>query len=136
MRHKQRGASAIEFALTLPLLLLAVDGIMEFSMLMFDKVMITHAAREAVRAGVVMSTPKPTTAAIQAVATNYCHQFLISFGGINSLQVNVVQSVDGAYQTPLKVTVSYTYNSLLFGGSMAAIQSPIVLTSVASGFNE
>lgn len=136
MRRKQRGASAIEFALILPLLLLTVDGIIEFSLLMFDKVVITHAAREAVRAGVVMSTPKPTPLEIQAVATNYCQHFLISFNGIDSLQVNVAQSIDGAYQTLLTVAVSYTYTSLLFGGALAAIQSPIVLTSVASGLNE
>ena len=58
MRIKNRGASAIDFALILPFLLLIVDATIEISILMFDKVMITNAAREAVRAGVVMSDPK------------------------------------------------------------------------------
>jgi hypothetical protein len=136
MPRNQKGASAIEFSLILPLLLLVVDGMMEFSMLMYDKVMITHSAREAVRAGVVSSTPKLSTNQISAVATNYCQNYLLSFDTGNNFQVLVAQSADGAYQTPLSVSVTYTYTSLLVGRSMAAIQRPIMLTSIASGFNE
>jgi Flp pilus assembly protein TadG len=136
MRTKQRGASAIEFAIVLPLLLLVVDGVMEFGMLAFDKVMITHAAREAVRAGVVLSSPKLTSTDIALVASNYCQHFLLSFGSTQGLQVVANQSSDGASQTPLRVSISFTYTSLLYGGTMAAIQRPIVLTSQASGFNE
>ena len=43
MRHKQLGSTAIELALVLPLLLLVLDGVIEFSLLMYDKVLITHA---------------------------------------------------------------------------------------------
>ena len=136
MLLKQKGASAIEFALILPLLLLVLDGMMEFSILMYDKVIVTHAAREAVRVGLVRSTPKISNDQINAVATDYCQKYLLSFGAGNNFQILVTQSVDGAHQTPLTVSVSYTYTSLLFGSPMAAIQKPIILSSIASGFNE
>lgn len=136
MLRRQKGTSAVELALILPLLLLIVDGMMEFSMLMYDKVMITHAAREAVRLGIVKSTPKISTDVISATAINYCQNYLLSFGVANKIQVQVNQSIDGAYQTPLSVSVAYTYTSLLFGWSLAAIQKPITLTSIATGFNE
>lgn len=136
MRIKNRGASAIEFALILPFLLLIVDATIEISILMFDKVMITNAAREAVRAGVVMSDPKLSSTEIAQIATGYCGNFLLSFGSTDTLQVSAVQAAEGAYKTLLTVSVSYTYTSMLLGGSLAAFNSPVVLVSVATGLNE
>ena len=56
MRSKsssQKGASAVEFALILPLLMLILFGIIEFSLLMYNKAMITNASREGARRGIV-----------------------------------------------------------------------------------
>ena len=50
---KEEGASAIEFALVLPLLLVLVFGIIEFSILFYDKAMLTNASREGARVGIV-----------------------------------------------------------------------------------
>ena len=49
MRFKQRGASAVEFALILPLLLLVVDGVMELSLVLCDKLILSNAASVAVQ---------------------------------------------------------------------------------------
>ena len=49
MRFKQRGASAVEFALILPLLLLVVDGVMELSLVLYDKLILSNAASVAVQ---------------------------------------------------------------------------------------
>ena len=48
----QSGASAIEFAFLLPVLLLFLFGIIEFSVLFYNKAMITNASREGARAGI------------------------------------------------------------------------------------
>ena len=68
MRSKsssQKGASAVEFALVLPLLMLITFGIIEFGMLMYNKQVITNASREGARAGIVASSPRvPATGVI------------------------------------------------------------------------
>jgi Flp pilus assembly protein TadG len=136
MRLKQAGSAAVELALVLPLFLLSLDGIIEFSMVMYDKNIISNAAREAARAGLVLATPKMVSADISAVATSYCNAFLISFGGVNTLSVVVLQSTPPDYQTPLSVTVSYTYSNMLLGSSLSAMNIPIVLTSNSTQNNE
>jgi Flp pilus assembly protein TadG len=136
MRLKQAGSAAVELALVLPLFLLSLDGIIEFSMVMYDKNIISNAAREAARAGLVLATPKMVSADISAVATSYCNAFLISFGDVNTLSVVVLQSTPPDYQTPLSVTVSYTYSNMLLGSSLSAMNIPIVLTSNSTQNNE
>jgi hypothetical protein len=48
-----RGQALLEFALVLPILLLLVFGIIEFGLIFFDNLVITQAAREGARVGVV-----------------------------------------------------------------------------------
>jgi uncharacterized protein (UPF0333 family) len=48
-----RGQALLEFALVLPVLLLLVFGIIEFGLIFFDNLVITQAAREGARVGVV-----------------------------------------------------------------------------------
>jgi len=136
MRHKQLGSTAIELALVLPLLLLVLDGVIEFSLLMYDKVLITHAAREAVRAGVVLSTPKLTSEEIAQVAQSYCANSLLSMGPGGTPTVSVHQSVNLASQTPLEVTVSFTYRSVLLNSVLSALSTSIAMSSTARGLNE
>ena len=78
--RKMRGAAGVEFALVFPILLLVVFGIVEFGAAWYDKAVITNASREAARAGVVFSSPVPTSTKIQSVATNYCQNRLVTFG--------------------------------------------------------
>ncbi len=136
MRFKQLGTAAIELALVLPLLLLVLDGVIEFSLLMYDKVLITHAAREAVRAGVVLSIPKITSEEIALVAQSYCANSLLSMGPGQTPIVSVLQSADPAFQTPLQVTVSFTYRSLLLNSVLSALSTSIAMSSTATGLNE
>ena len=42
----QDGATVVEFALVLPLLVVFIFGIIEFSLLLYNKAMITNASRE------------------------------------------------------------------------------------------
>ena len=136
MRFKQRGASAVEFAFILPLLLLLVDGVMELSLVLYDKLILSNAASMAVRRGVTIQTPKLTSAEIAAVAQSYCQAYLLSFGTPSFVLVSVSQEADPLYQSPLTVNLSYTYQSLLIGGFFSAIQTPIVMTSSAMRWHE
>lgn len=54
--RREKGASAVEFALVLPLLLLVILLIIEFGTLFNFYLRITHAAREAVRWAVLDNT--------------------------------------------------------------------------------
>ena len=76
----QKGATAVEFAIILPLLLLLIFGIIEFGLLLFNRHVITNAAREAARAGIVVRIPRLSNAEIETVARNYCEQYLVTFG--------------------------------------------------------
>ena len=49
----QRGAAAVEFAIIAPLLFTIIFGIIEFSLLFYDKAVITNASREGARFGIV-----------------------------------------------------------------------------------
>ena len=56
-RFSQRGASAVEFALILPLLIVLTFGIIEFGLLMYNQQVLTNAAREGARYGIVQTDP-------------------------------------------------------------------------------
>jgi len=101
----QKGAVAIEFAFILPVLVLLLFGIVEFSLLLFNKQILTNASREGARAGIVANT---TVEQIGDVVTAYCAGNLISFG--SGTGVNPTALVSGGYLT---VTVTYPYDFLV-----------------------
>ena len=146
----QKGAAAVEFAFVLPLLLLLLFGIVEFSILFYNKAMITNASREGARAGIVFASDRLSEAAIKAVVNNYATTHLINFNPSQVLDMNnphpqhtdsdgTLRDVDVAIADTnvkidsgesLTVTVKYTYDFLVFpnlakllGGSFAGIQN-------------
>ena len=76
----QKGATAVEFAIILPLLLLMIFGIIEFGLFLFNRHVITNAVREAARAGIVVRIPRLSNDDIETIAINYCEQYLVTFG--------------------------------------------------------
>ena len=44
--NDQNGAAMVEFAIVLPLLLTLIFGMIEFSVMLYDKAMLTNATRE------------------------------------------------------------------------------------------
>lgn len=136
MRFKQRGTTVVEFALVLPLLILILDAMITFSMVMYDKVILTNAVREAVRAAAILQNPKLSSTQIADVARSYCTTYLLSFGAAPAVSVVVTQAADPVFQTPVTVTASYTFQSLLMGHFLTAMSSPLVLTSTATRWNE
>jgi len=112
--ESQKGASALEFGIVLPILLLLILGIIEFSFLLLNKAVITNAAREGARAGIVQKISRLTPGEIETIVNNYCFNHLITFGGPTTPTVtSTAPCPSGTYSgTGLTVTVNFHYNYL------------------------
>jgi Flp pilus assembly protein TadG len=108
-RLDERGATAVEFALLLPVLLTILFGIIEFGMIMYGREVVTNASREGARAGIIQRIPVVTAGEITTVATNY-----LTGTGINPAQVTIaVPASGGLTGTPVTVTATYNYPWLI-----------------------
>lgn len=134
--RQEQGAAAVEFALVLPVFLLIFLGIVEFSIALYDKAVITNASREAARAGIVLKSPKLSISEIQNVALNYCQAHLITFGKSTTPTVSVPTGSDGNFGTPLTVSVSYNYTGLGLGALLSAFTGPFNLSATTVMNNE
>jgi len=121
----QSGASAVEFAIVLPVLILLVFGIIEFSVALYDKAMITNASREGARAGIVFRVPSVTDEEIITVVNTYLGNNLITFGTPAPANTTVTR-IGFNPGDNLRVTVNYTYTFLLI---------PSFVTSLSGGIN-
>ena len=129
--RNQKGVAAVEFALVLPLLVVLAFGIIEFSLALYDKAVITNASREGARAGIVFSTPPVTEAQIGDVVTTYCQGRLISLGAPNSVATQV-SGAGGVSGTTLTVQVNYQYTFLVLPGFISSLTGGINLSSVTA----
>ena len=144
---RQRGAAVVEFALVVPLLLLLFFGIIEFSLLVYNKHIITNASREAARYGIVFDNTHRVRSKIKDVVIDWVSDagegFLVTFGtdtftGSN-ITVDVYHAADNKWYKEadgpilnipvefgdkLRVTVKYDYDFLLI---------PSFLSSLAGG---
>jgi len=113
--RNKRGASAVEFALVLPLLIVILFGIIEFGLLMYNQAVITNASREGARAGIVFS-PRPDVSAIEQVVRKYADQRVVTFDASKPTP-NTSLGPNGscdAFGEDLTVDVSYPYQFLVF----------------------
>ena len=118
----QRGASAIEFAIILPVLLVILMGTMEFGYVMFAKAVITNASREGARRGIVYGDPRPGDAAIVQAVNDYCSNLIPS--ATVTTQVARAGSDAG---NPLTVRVNYLHNFWVLHNLPFGIAGPIDL---------
>lgn len=88
-RMSQNGATAVEFAIVLPLMVLLIFAMVEFGLYLFNRQVITNAAREGARYGVVAREDRRTNSQIQTVVQNYSAQHLVTFGGTNTPTVTL-----------------------------------------------
>mgnify|MGYP002639395497 CR=1 FL=1 len=124
MFKNQRGGAAVEFAIVLPLLALILFGTIDFALLFYNKQVITNASREGARAAIVAdnwlqnSSGVPITSDITAfkiIVVAYCSNRLISLGGANDLDPDLIGVVDYDPVNYITVTVPYDYKHLLSG---------------------
>jgi len=123
-----RGATAVEFAIVFPLLILLLFGIIEFSVILYDKAMITNASREGARAGIVSQLVRVSDTQIQGVVDNYCRLYLISFRS-GAAPVTTVTRTGSTFGSELSVTVTYTYSFLALPQFVTGLVGPMNLTA-------
>ena len=144
----QKGAAAVEFAIVIVLLLTLIFGMLEFSLAMFNQQVITNAAREGARAGIVARVPRllnvgiPPDIGISDIVVNYAANHLVTFGNdvltaddvdIDEIDDDLSDGLvagkrctvfefeypDGVFNPcELEVTVNYTYEFLFLPGSI------------------
>jgi Flp pilus assembly protein TadG len=124
----QRGATAVEFAIVFPLLILLLFGIIEFSVILYDKAMITNASREGARAGIVSQLVRVSDTQVQGVVDNYCRLYLISFRS-GAAPVTTVTRTGSTFGSELSVTVTYTYSFLALPQFVTGLVGPMNLTA-------
>ena len=138
LRNDQGGA-LVEFAIVLPLLLILVFGIIEISLLFYNKAVLTNASREGARAAIRLFHDSdsgtdyfPTDTMIEAVVTNYLwpdknkKPRLVTFAAatpsLDEMELEVqpqegsriTPACDPTIETPVTVIVRYTYKFLVF----------------------
>jgi Flp pilus assembly protein TadG len=100
------GAAAVEFALVLPVLLLLLMGLIEFSLVFNAQISVTNAAREGARVMAISNNPASAQAAAIAAAP--------SINPALTTANVAVGPADCAY--PAKATVTITYSAHLVTG--------------------
>ncbi len=107
--NREKGVAAVEFALILPMLLLMLFFIIEFSIILYDKAVITNASREGARRGIVSDPAGVTVGQIDSTVNTYCLSNLISFGP-STPATTVPSGPCVSSGNLLTVNVTYTYN--------------------------
>jgi Flp pilus assembly protein TadG len=138
----QKGAAMVEFALILIPLLILTFGLIEFGLLMYNQQVLTNAAREGARYGIVMTDPTITgderdQGLIQGVVTNYALSHLVTLGSgggtltpVASAATPVLYCGTLSSGAPLTVSVTYDYAFLVMGNFIPGLDS-ITLSSTA-----
>ena len=104
------GSNLVEFALVLPFLLVLMFGIIDASLALYNKAVVTNASREGARAGVVTKVPPLSNLDITQVVERYCNNYLITFGGSKIPTVTIDRTGGTSPGDPLKVSVGFSYN--------------------------
>lgn len=144
VNKSQCGLSTVEFALLLPALLIFLFGTIEFSLILYDKAVITNASREGARLGVVFranadGTPNAVTESEIRNKVNEYTPNLISLKATVQPSISVETKHSGAWSSgadlqpgdDLKVTIDYTYTFLVFSLFSKNIFSSNVSSSVS-----
>lgn len=129
----QKGASLVEFALILSLLLIITFGIIEFGLLMYNQQVITNASREGARAGIVASSPRLSISQIDSIVQNYCGNYLVTFDNSNSPPATQVPNynANAAFGDDLEVQVTYNYSFLVLPNFIPGFTTPFQMQAVS-----
>ncbi len=134
----QRGAAVVEFAVILPLLVVIVFGIIEFSVLLYDKAMVTNASRVGARVGIVATVDSwsVTEGKIGDAVNKYLRDqstgnFLLrSLGNPSTITATTtVTRTGGSPGGTLTVTVVYNYAFAVIPNLITSITGTIPLSA-------
>lgn len=124
-RDAQVGQSLVEFALTVPLLILLMLGVVDLGFGIYAKNTIADAAREGCRYGIVLKKADgslKTDADIRARVRQVSQGLDLS----NDAQIVITPSPTRSHFNPIVVTVNYTYtplSSFIVGGVSVPLSS-------------
>lgn len=121
--RSESGASAVEFALLLPVLMMILFGIIEFGFALYQQAILTNASREGARLGIVQSIPAITTAQINAAIDAY-----LTPAGINPGNVTRAIVAGGVTGTPVTVSLTLPYTFMVLP-SLTSVAPQINLTA-------
>lgn len=116
-RNNQTGAALVEFAIIIPVLMVIVFGIIEFGLILYNKQVITNAAREGARAGIVAKKTRMTSTQIENIVLNYAENHLINFGD-KLVREDITVTPNTAcekFEDELKCEVDFEYKFLALG---------------------
>jgi hypothetical protein len=99
----ENGAVAVEFALIAILLLTLIFGAIDFGLLFYNKQVLTNAAREGARMGVVIKIPRVIEGDVQNRVLSFCQAHLVT-GGSNPS--SALKTPDVSYEDKDGNTVS------------------------------
>jgi Flp pilus assembly protein TadG len=132
-RPRTRGQSLVEFAIVIPVFLLILFAIFDFGVLLYSRMTVINAAREAARAATLLATPSYTPGQIQSVASARASA---AAGGLPVTTTATCGACDpGDFVT---VTVTYDHSMffpLLFGNTIpmsSTVQMVLEETGVGS----
>lgn len=116
-RRRDDGAALVEMALILPLLLLLILGLVEFSRGYNARLTLTHATREGVRVLAISGDPATAAAATLAAATP-----------LDTSQITL-STTDCTPGDPTSITASYpfSYSILFFGSGTVTLETTAVM---------
>lgn len=133
---RQDGAAAVEFALVLPLLLLLILGIVDFSLAYSNQIALSGGAREGVRVlALGAASPDPRTITKEGAPSVPADEISVKMF-INGTEVSDVGACNDNPGAQAKITASYNYDYMLpLSGLIemvgaSALTSPIELTGI------
>ena len=129
MARTERGASAVEFAIVLPVLFLVIAGIVAFGRYFFTQIQVTNASREGARAAVVL--PNPAASDMTAIT----QRALAGAAGVPGVAASVVATCPAASSNAtVRVTATFDWIIMkpaiqMVGGSWG-LSGPVVANGV------
>ena len=120
--RSERGASSIETALILPVMLALMFGIIEFSRFFWIQHTVSAAAAEGARLAILN---EPTDTEVYA----WIDQIVMDGGVYDAAEVNMSARVAGQ---PVSVSVTVPYEPLVLPGFLSEVVMPAAVTSTAT----
>jgi Flp pilus assembly protein TadG len=110
-----RGASAVEFAIVLPVLFLVIAGIVDFGRYFFTQIQVTNASREGARAAVVLPSPAATD------MTAITQRALAGAAGVPGAAATVVATCPAASPSNATVRVTAPFSWIVMGPAIRLV---------------
>ena len=135
--RRRSGTSVVEMALVLPLLLILIFAIGEFSIAFTQWQTITNAAREGARVGIVFRGTNCNVGTVQTQIQQTIDNYVIA-AGLSAGSVSLIPAptgVCGGTGTPLTVNARIPYQFQMLPG-LAGLQPQIMLSATSVMRNE